>query len=242
MCIDLSHNHHHGHQNDHDHSEKSEHSKRITLEQSVLVKNDLIAEQNRRWFVEHDMRAINIISSPGAGKTSLLEKTIELWPSSKNVNLSFTILTGDQEQDFDAQRLSAKGAQSIKQLNTFNSCHLDASMIQNELGVFIKPDNDILIIENIGNLVCPAAFDLGEHEKIAILSVTEGEDKPAKYPLLFHKASLIVITKTDLLPYLDWDKRKCESYIRKLNRIANILYISSKTGEGMNSWLEYLFK
>jgi len=179
-----------------------------------LAKNDRIASENRNWFTTNGVVVFNLISSPGSGKTFLLEKTIrELGPK-----LNIAILTGDQEQDYDAQRLKSAGAR-VKQLNTGSSCHLDASMIERELGLFIKPEPHLLIIENVGNLVCPAAFDLGEAMKIALLSCTEGEDKPSKYPLLFSEASLILLTKMDLVPHLDWNLALCEKHIRQVNRL-----------------------
>jgi hydrogenase nickel incorporation protein HypB len=206
----------------------------LTLEQKVLEKNDELAAENRKWFERNRVRAINMMSSPGAGKTLLLEKTVELLRGQKEIS----ILTGDQEKDFDAQRLLARGAH-VRQLNTRSSCHLDAAMIHGQLHDFVRPDS-LLIIENVGNLVCPAAFDLGEKERVALLSTTEGEDKPAKYPLLFHTANLILLTKSDLIPHLDWSEALCESHVRKVNPTAPILKLSSKTGEGMGAWLQYL--
>jgi hydrogenase nickel incorporation protein HypB len=209
--------------------------RKIRLEHSVLAKNDRIAADNRQWFTKNGVTVFNLISSPGSGKTLLLEKTIEKLQG----NLKVTILTGDQEHDFDAQRLKSAGAE-VLQLNTGSSCHLDASMIQKELGRFVRPEPQLLIIENVGNLVCPAAFDLGETLKIALLSCTEGEDKPSKYPLLFHEASLIVITKMDLEPHLDWRLELCEEHIRKVNSSAPILRLSSRTGAGLDSWIDFL--
>lgn len=239
----------HSHRHTHPHAEivaRAHHpvtdidqARRIELEASVLFKNDRLAEENRRWFRQNQIRVVNIISSPGSGKTSMLVKTIEKLQGRKKI----AILVGDQEGDFDAQRMQQVSQSiAIKQLNTLSSCHLDAEMISKQRDQFISKDLDLLIIENIGNLVCPAAFDLGENEKIAFLSTTEGEDKPAKYPLLFHEASLIVITKTDLIPHLDWDQKKCEEHIRNVNRVAPILHVSSKTGEGFEEWLSYLMK
>ncbi|MBL7669883.1 MAG: hydrogenase nickel incorporation protein HypB [Bdellovibrionaceae bacterium] len=210
---------------------------KISLEHLVLAKNNLIAASNRKWFSANHQRVLNLISSPGTGKTLLLEKTIERLPKT----LKTAILTGDQERDFDAQRLLARGA-NVRQLNTLSSCHLDASMIAKELGNFVSPDLDLLIIENVGNLVCPAAFDIGEDEKVALLSTTEGEDKPSKYPLLFHEATLIVITKMDLVPHLDWDLSLCLNHIRKVNSKAPIITLSAKSGDGMDAWIDYLTK
>jgi hydrogenase nickel incorporation protein HypB len=209
--------------------------RRISLEHAVLAKNNEVASENRKWFENHKIKVINLISSPGSGKTLLLEKTVE---NLKN-DLKMSILVGDQEKDFDAMRLKAKGAK-VKQLNTLSSCHLDSAMISKELDTFVTPDLDLLIIENVGNLVCPAAFDLGESFKVALLSTPEGEEKPSKYPLLFHEAALIVITKIDLKPHLDWNQELCEEHIRKVNAKAPIIYLSSKTGEGMDHWVQFL--
>jgi len=213
--------------------------RKIDLGLSVLAKNDRLAGENRRYFEENKMRVLNLISSPGSGKTLLLEKTV----AALGTEFPWVIVTGDQEQDFDAQRLQAvaSGSQvAIKQLNTGSACHLDSAMIQKELGQFIKPSHRLVVIENVGNLVCPAAFDLGEKEKIALLSTTEGEDKPSKYPLLFREASLIVLTKVDLIPHLDWNLELCEQHIRRVNAHAPILRVSARTGEGMKAWFDFV--
>jgi len=209
--------------------------RRLVVGRSVLAKNDAIAAQNRTWFAAHGIHVLNLISAPGSGKTLLLEKTVARLGRNSRV----VLLTGDQEQDFDAQRLRAVGAE-VRQLNTGSSCHLDASMIARELGEFVKPVPQLLIIENVDNLVCPAAFDLGETMKVALLSSTEGEDKPSKYPLLFHEAGLIVLTKMDLVPHLDWNVDLCEGHIRRINTSAPILRLSARTGEGLNPWLAFL--
>lgn len=222
----------------HAHPNETEASRKIRLEVSILEKNDRIAQENRSWFEAHQIRAINIISSPGSGKTFLLEKTIGHFKKD-NPDFSIAIITGDQEQDYDAQRLKASGA-NVLQLNTLNSCHLDASMIQKTLGTFVRPKPQLLIIENVGNLVCPAAFDLGEKMKVALLSTPEGEDKPTKYPRLFQDAGMIIITKTDLIPHLDWKLQVCETHLRRVNPTAPILKLSAKTGEGLEAWFEFL--
>jgi len=209
--------------------------RRITLEESILAKNDRIARDNRSWFTQNGIIVFNLISSPGSGKTYLLEKTIQKLGSKVNI----AILTGDQEHDFDAERLKSAGAR-VKQLNTRSSCHLDASMIQREMGGFIRPEPHLLIIENVGNLVCPAAFDLGEAMKIALLSCTEGEDKPSKYPLLFSEASIILLTKMDLVPHLDWKLALCEEHIRRVNSSAPIFHVSARTEAGLEPWLSFL--
>lgn len=207
----------------------------IEIEQSVLSKNNAIAHNNSHWFADHHVQAINIMSSPGSGKTKLLEKTLQ----DHVVNKQISILVGDQQTEHDADRLKNVGA-NVLQINTHSSCHLDASMIERELGRFVTGDENILFIENIGNLVCPAAFSLGEKIKVAILSVTEGEDKPLKYPVLFHNADLILITKIDLLPYLDFEMEQALKYIRAVNPQVVVLPLSAKTGAGMNEWYDYL--
>ncbi|MBT4761762.1 MAG: hydrogenase nickel incorporation protein HypB [Bdellovibrionaceae bacterium] len=216
------------------HFKKSE-TKKIHLAENILQKNKNIAHKNSHWFEDHHIKAINIMSSPGAGKTALLEKTI----SDLSEQINICTLVGDQQTDNDAQRLKKSGGMA-QQISTHSSCHLDAQMVADELGVFVKPEVDLLFIENVGNLVCPSAFDLGEQIKVALLSTTEGEDKPIKYPVLFNKASLILITKTDLMPYLKWDKDKCVNYIRQVNSEAKIIFLSSETGEGLDEWYDYL--
>mgnify|MGYP000597253590 CR=1 FL=1 len=237
---DHSHDHLHDHAHDHSHEPPILRPRRIALELSVLAKNDRLATENRQWLHERGVRAINLISSPGAGKTRLLEKTVERLNTSRAGLPRLAILTGDQEQDYDAQRLRTAGAE-VRQINTHSACHLDAAMIGRELSTFVRPgEHRLLIIENVGNLVCPAAFDLGESNKVALLSTTEGEDKPSKYPLLFQKASLIVLTKIDLIPHLDFSLELCTQHLRRVNPTAPILMLSARTGEGMDAWLDYL--
>jgi hydrogenase nickel incorporation protein HypB len=233
----LAHHHHHDH--DHSHGHHHDHiegeSKTLTVEQNVLRKNDDIAHRNWHWLDDHGVMTLNIMSSPGAGKTALLEATLKELKD----RITIAVLVGDQQTDNDAKRLQVNGVQ-VKQINTHSSCHLDAAMIQKELGGFVSGDEDLLIIENVGNLVCPAAFELGEKQKVAVLSVTEGEDKPAKYPVLFHDADLILVSKIDLVPHLDWDRDAALQYIRQVNAKANIIELSAKTGEGMDGWCDYL--
>ncbi len=219
----------------HSHGHTHGPTKTITVEQNVLQKNNEIAHRNWHWLDDHNIKTLNLMSSPGTGKTLLLEKSIEFIADKKKVS----IIVGDQQTDNDAKRMENKGAM-IKQINTTSSCHLDASMIEKELGTFVTGEEDILLIENIGNLVCPAAFDLGEKTKVALLSTTEGEDKPIKYPVLFNKADLIIITKTDLIPHLDWSLELAHKYITQINPNAKVIELSAKTGEGMNRWFDYL--
>lgn len=231
----LAHHHHHHHDHGHTHTHGSDNSKTLTVEQNVLQKNDTIAHQNWHWLDDHRVMSLNMMSSPGAGKTALLEATL----ATLKDRIKIAVLVGDQQTDNDAKRLEVDGVE-VKQINTHSSCHLDAAMIEKELGSFVSGDEDLLIIENVGNLVCPAAFDLGEKQKVALLSVTEGEDKPAKYPVLFHDADVILISKTDLVPHLDWDREAALEYIRQVNAKADIIELSAKTGEGMNAWCDYL--
>ena len=230
------HEYDHAHAHAHPHPMRDAAPRRIVLQLSVLAKNDRLAAQNREWLRHHAIRTLNLISAPGAGKTLLLERTVQrLGPGAQ-----LAILTGDQERDFDAQRLRAAGAE-VKQINTYSACHLDAAMIKRELGEFVRPAaHRLLIVENVGNLVCPAAFDLGESEKVALLAVTEGEDKPAKYPLLFREASLILLTKIDLLPHLDFSVELFTQHLRRVNPSAPLLMLSAKTGEGLPAWLDFL--
>lgn len=210
-------------------------SRRIEMGQAIVEKNIQQAELNRMWFRAHQIPVINMMSAPGSGKTYLLEKTVQALADS----LDFAILTGDQEMSYDADRLKRVGAR-VKQINTLSSCHLNAQHIEAELQGFVGERSQLLVIENVGNLVCPAAFDLGESHKVAVLSTTEGEDKPSKYPLLFHEADLIIVSKMDLVPYLDWTQEVCQQHIRKVNPNAPIFYLSAKTGEGMEAWLKYV--
>jgi len=261
MCIDCGcgdaanthgHKHAHDHSHEHGHSHRGpdgkeywhthdndqpqhEHARTIRVEQDVLSKNNGIAIKNRQWLDAHRITAFNLMSSPGAGKTTLLEKTLEHLPQDCTV----AVLVGDQETDLDARRLQGRGSM-VTQINTYRTCHLDAAMISRELEAYGDAHINILLIENIGNLVCPASFDLGEHVRVAVLSVAEGEDKPVKYPVLFNSADVVLITKTDLIPHLDWDMKLCHSYIRKSGSRARIIELSARTGQGMDAWLDYL--
>ncbi|MEO5371762.1 MAG: hydrogenase nickel incorporation protein HypB [Magnetococcus sp. DMHC-1] len=194
-----------------------------------------MAEANRRWFVSRNIMAINLISSPGAGKTLLLERTLEYLQG----RIPCAVIVGDLQTDRDARRLQGKGA-PVHQIETINSCHLDAGQVGRLLPRVVPEGTRLLIIENVGNLVCPAAFDLGEHLKIALLSVTEGEDKPLKYPTLFHQAPVVVITKVDLVPHLTWDMSLCVNNIRQVRPDAKIMALSARDGNGMDAWLHFL--
>ena len=194
--------HHHPHPHDHPHEHP--HTETISLEQRVLAKNDVLAEQNRQWLADRGILAFNITSSPGAGKTTLLERTIRRLSAQRRVS----VIEGDQETLLDADRITAAGARAV-QINTGAGCHLDAEMIERALHTLEPEHGSLLFIENVGNLVCPALFDLGEHSKIVVISVTEGTEKPLKYPHMFAAAGLVIINKTDLLPYVDFDLDLC---------------------------------
>jgi len=237
------HGHHHDHAHPHPHPHEHDHThppverKTIELERKVLAENDAHAEANRSWLSRHGVTAINLISSPGTGKTFLLERTLERLRG----RVSCAVITGDQCTDHDAKRLMGKGA-VVKQIETINSCHLDAARVGALLPEVAGSGVKLLFIENIGNLVCPAAFDLGEHFKVALLSTTEGEDKPVKYPTLFSMAPVVVLTKMDLVPYLDWSLSKCREYLNTIRPGVFVFELSAKTGAGMDDWIAYLEK
>ena len=240
---DHAHDHHHDHPHDHAHPHGHDHEhlhverRTIDLERKVLAENDAQAAANRNWLSQHGVTAINLISSPGTGKTYLLERTLERLRG----KVACAVITGDQCTDNDARRLRGKGA-AVEQIETINSCHLDAIRVGRLLPVVAGNGVQLLFIENIGNLVCPAAFDLGEHFKLALLSTTEGEDKPVKYPALFSMAPVVVLTKMDLAPHLDWSLTACRESLRKIRPDVSIFELSAKTGEGMDAWIEYLGK
>jgi hydrogenase nickel incorporation protein HypB len=231
------HAHPHGHSHDHDHSHSHEkpRTETITLEQKVLAKNDVLAEQNRQWLADRRILAFNVTSSPGAGKTTLLEHTIRRLSSQRRVS----VIEGDQETLLDADRITAAGARAV-QVNTGAGCHLDAEMIERALRTLQPDDDSLLFIENVGNLVCPALFDLGEHSKVVVISVTEGTDKPLKYPHMFAAAGLVLINKMDLLPYVDFDVELCARHARSVNPEVAIIPVSATTGDGMENWYQWI--
>lgn len=232
--------HAHGHAHSHDGAATVTaklHSTTIELEQEILGKNQIIAEHNRGWLAERNILALNLVSSPGSGKTTLLEKTLN---DLKN-EFEMSVIEGDQETVNDAERIRSTGCKAV-QINTGTGCHLEAEMLAKGMEN-LKPENDsIVFIENVGNLVCPAMFDLGERAKVAILSVTEGEDKPLKYPHMFRASQLMILNKIDLLPYVKFDVEKCIAYAREVNPAIEILQVSATTGEGMKIWYEKLKK
>ena len=214
---------------------QSEISRIIKLEQDILAKNDGFADKNRSLFSANGILALNLVSSPGSGKTTLLVKTLEALKG----KIPLAVIEGDQQTDNDAERIRATGVEAI-QINTGKGCHLDAQMVERALPQMPLPKQGMLFIENVGNLVCPAAFDLGEAAKVVVLSVTEGEDKPLKYPDMFKASKLMLLNKCDLLPYLTFDVARAEEYARRVNPDIQIIRISATSGEGMPVWLEWL--
>jgi hydrogenase nickel incorporation protein HypB len=223
--------HHHPHTHDHTHA----HTETISLEQKVLAKNDLIAEQNRQWLAERAILALNVTSSPGAGKTTLLERTIRELGSAYPV----AVIEGDQETLLDAERIQAAGARAV-QVNTGAGCHLDADMVHRALHTLDPQPQSLLFIENVGNLVCPALFDLGELSKVVVISVTEGQDKPLKYPHMFAAAGLVLVNKIDLVPYVTFDLEACVGFARSVNPGVEILPISATSGDGLHAWYDWI--
>lgn len=226
----------HSHKNDHHHSDHHHsHSKEIEVEQDILGKNNLVAERNRGYFEAKSILALNLVSSPGSGKTSLLERTIK----DLGKEIKFYVIEGDQQTMNDANRIDKAGA-PVVQVNTGNGCHLDSDMINKAVKELEIKDNSVLVIENVGNLVCPSLFDLGEADRVVVISTTEGEDKPLKYPTMFETSDICIINKTDLLPYVDFDMEKCKEYALQINHHLRFFEISVKTGEGMDGWYSWL--
>ena len=229
----------HGHDHPHTGEPRSQPipaaTRTIDIEQELLAKNDSLAEHNRGWLAEHGITAINLMSSPGSGKTSLLERTIREAGGKRTV----CVIEGDQETLFDAERIRATGA-AVIQVNTGAGCHLDADMLRRGIEALAPPDGSLLLVENVGNLVCPALFDLGESAKVVVISVTEGADKPLKYPHMFAAADLIVINKIDLLPYVDFDLDRCRRDARSLRPDVDIVSLSVKSGAGIDAWYEWI--
>ncbi len=211
--------------------------KQIDLEQDILLKNNLRAERNRGYFLAKEILALNLVSSPGSGKTSLLERTLNDLKGEEN----FSVIEGDQQTSNDADRIASAGA-PVVQINTGKGCHLDSEMIANAIKQLDPHDGSILFIENIGNLVCPAMFDLGEQKRVVIISVTEGEDKPLKYPDMFQSSQLCIINKIDLLPYLKFDIEALKDHARKVNPNMEFIELSCSSGEGLDQWYSWLKK
>jgi hydrogenase nickel incorporation protein HypB len=239
--------HPHDHARDPSHNHPREHEpgvpshghvgegRRLTLEQDILAKNAEFAAGNRRLFAERGVFVLNLVSSPGSGKTLLLTRTVQVLRDEFPV----AVIGGDQQTAHDAERIHAAGAPAV-QINTGKGCHLDAHGVGHALEQLPLPESGVLFIENVGNLVCPADFDLGEACKVIILSVTEGEDKPLKYPNMFAAAGLMLLNKTDLLPHVEFDVALCLDYARRVNPDIQILRLSARTGDGLGAWLDWV--
>lgn len=247
-----SHHHHHRHAHDHghhhhahDHAHAHAHAaaaatmiadrETVRLQQDVLAKSKGIAERNRGWFIARNMLALNLVSSPGAGKTTLLERTVADLAGA----IPISVIEGDQHTLNDAMRIRATGA-PVVQINTGAACHLEADMVARALAELAPPPDSVLMIENVGNLVCPALFDLGEHAKVVIISVTEGDDKPAKYPHMVAASGLMLINKIDLLAHVDFDVAACIDRARQVNPDIEVLQVSARTGDGMGAWRDWI--
>ena len=242
-CGCQTHTHDHGHDHDHDHDHGHGHSHDesviVDINRSLFAANDAMARSNREHFDDENIVVLNLISSPGSGKTTLLEHTIDRIGD----EIKIGVIEGDIETERDAERIRAKGVPAI-QLTTGGACHLDASMIHRGFHQLQKEPGgdaiDLLVIENVGNLVCPATFDLGEHKRVVLVSVPEGPDKPAKYPKAFTSSQLFLITKTDLLPYFEFEVAEASKEALSLNPALQVMDFSSSTGEGFDCWLDYL--
>ncbi|HEX4062379.1 MAG TPA: hydrogenase nickel incorporation protein HypB [Streptosporangiaceae bacterium] len=225
--------HAHEHSHEHEHGRGHEQDRTVLLQQKVLAKNDELAARNRDWLRGRAVFAVNLMSSPGAGKTTLLERT------ARELDLDISVIEGDQETALDATRISAAGGKVV-QINTGVGCHLDAAMVGDALATLDPAPGSVVVIENVGNLVCPALFDLGEAARVVLASVTEGADKPVKYPHMFRGADLVLVTKTDLLPYVDFDVARHAVDVKQLSPGARMIQLSATTGEGMPDWYDWL--
>jgi hydrogenase nickel incorporation protein HypB len=236
MCATCGCGDSHHHHTEQDHTHHHHHEKTmVEVEKDILYQNNLLAERNRGYFDAKNIFCINLVSSPGSGKTTLLERTL----TDMKGEISFSVIEGDQQTTNDADRIHATGTK-VTQINTGKGCHLDAHMVLHALQG-LKPSADsVLFIENVGNLVCPAMFDLGEKERVVIISVTEGDDKPIKYPDMFHSSTVCIINKTDLLPYVNFNVEKAKEYALKVNHKIKFFEVSATTGEGMVHWYAWL--
>lgn len=219
---------------DSSHHHKNE-RKIVDVEKDVLYENNLLAERNREYLEAKNIFAMNLVSSPGSGKTTLLERTL----TDLKEQYAFAVIEGDQQTTNDADRIHATGTK-VTQINTGKGCHLDAHMVLHAMQGMKLQDNSVLFIENVGNLVCPAMFDLGEKERIVIISVTEGDDKPLKYPDMFNSSTLCIINKTDLLPYVPFNIEKAKANARKVNPSLSIIELSCTSGQGLNEWYDWI--
>ncbi|MBF0284525.1 MAG: hydrogenase nickel incorporation protein HypB [Magnetococcales bacterium] len=231
---DHDHSHDHAHPHDHDAPPTGE-RRTIDVEEAILSRNQGYADENRRWLESRGILALNLISAPGSGKTAVLEKTLQALAG----RFVVSVIEGDQRTSLDAERIRDAGGVAV-QINTGKGCHLDAHMVGHALQRLDPPEGSLLFIENVGNLVCPAGFDLGEEAKAVLLSVTEGEDKPLKYPEIFKASRLMLLNKSDLLPYLDFDPRLCQSFALRVNPALETRIVSARTGEGIDTWVEWI--
>lgn len=232
--VERSHTHAHEHEREHAHSHEPAHDTKVmTLEARVLEKNDRLAAENRGWLKGRGVLAYNLVSSPGAGKTTLLERTI------RELGGSIFVVEGDQATSRDADRIRETGARAV-QVNTGTGCHLDAHMVAHALEELDPPRGATVFIENVGNLVCPALFDLGERAKVVVASVTEGDDKPLKYPHMFRASRLMLLNKIDLLPHVSFDVERCVRFAREVNPSIEVLPVSATRGDGIAEWLAWL--
>jgi hydrogenase nickel incorporation protein HypB len=230
---DHGHDHHHGH--DHERVNRT-----VVLEERVLARNDELAAQNRRDLAERGIVGVNLMSSPGSGKTTLLERTVrELSACQEGTQRRICVVEGDQETLLDAERIRATGC-PVVQINTGEGCHLDAAMLRRGIAELDPPAGSLLLVENVGNLVCPALFDLGETVRVVVMSTPEGADKPAKYPHMFRTADLVLVNKVDLLPYVDFDPQRCAEAIRRVSPRAQVLPVSATSGVGLDDWYGWL--
>ena len=220
---------------DHESTDRASVARLQRVERDILGKNERIAAANRSWLAERCILALNLMSSPGSGKTSLLVRALETLGG----RLPAAVIEGDQQTEFDAERIRATGVPAL-QINTGKGCHLDADMVARALPRLPLAERGLLLIENVGNLVCPAAFDLGEAHKVVILSVTEGEDKPLKYPDMFAAADLMLLNKADLLPYLSFDVERAIEYARRVNPRLEVILTSATRGDGIDAWLAWI--
>lgn len=231
------HHHDHGHHHGHHHDEPGHGSRELKLEQDILQQNNLLAERNRGFFMARNITAINLVSSPGSGKTTILEKTVQMLRE----EVPLAIIEGDQQTSNDADRIAATGA-SVVQINTGKGCHLDAHMVLHAVEKLDPETDSMLFIENVGNLVCPSMFDLGEKWRVVIMSVTEGDDKPVKYPDMFHTSQICIINKVDLLPYVDFNIEKAKDLARRVNPGIMFMEVSATKGQGMDEWTDWVRK
>jgi hydrogenase nickel incorporation protein HypB len=243
---DLGHSHEHDHDHGHTHTHTpaedphavmhaAMHGRTIALEQDILAKNKILAERNRGWFEGREVLALNVMSSPGSGKTSLLERTIH----ALNNEMNIYVVEGDQAGTNDAERIRATGC-AVIQVNTGAGCHLEADMLARSMQQLNPRSGSLVLIENVGNLICPALFDLGERAKVVVISVTEGDDKPTKYPHMFRACRLMLINKIDLLPHVRFDVDRCIAHAREVNPDIQVLQVSAETGQGMDAWYQWL--